>query len=92
MAKVTFILIPGAGGSAWYWHLVEPKLRQLGHEVVPVSLPSADDNAGLPEYAAAAVRAMGNREPRDMVVVAQSLGGLRRHWSAIRYGLNCWCC
>ena len=75
MAKVTFILIPGAGGSAWYWHLVEPKLRQLGHQVVSVSLPAADDRAGLPEYAAAAVRAMGNRDPRDMVVVAQSLGG-----------------
>ena len=75
MANVTFILIPGAGGSAWYWHLVEPKLRQLGHQVVSVSLPAADDQAGLPEYAAAAVRAMGNRDPRDMVVVAQSLGG-----------------
>jgi pimeloyl-ACP methyl ester carboxylesterase len=74
-AKVTFILIPGAGGSAWYWHLVEPMLRQLGHHVVSVSLPAADDKAGLPEYAAAAVRAMGNREPRDTVVVAQSLGG-----------------
>jgi pimeloyl-ACP methyl ester carboxylesterase len=75
MANVTFMLIPGAGGSAWYWHLVEPKLRQRGHEVVSVSLPAADDDAGLPEYAAAVLRAMDNREPRDMVVVAQSLGG-----------------
>ena len=75
MSELTFILIPGAGGSAWYWHLVEPKLRQLGHQVVSVSLPAADDKAGLPEYAAAALHAMGHREPRDMVVVAQSLGG-----------------
>jgi hypothetical protein len=51
MPRITFILIPGAGGSAWYWHLVAPKLRQRGHEAVPVSLPSADDGAGLPEYA-----------------------------------------
>ena len=34
MSKITFILIPGAGGSAWYWHLVAPKLRQRGHEAV----------------------------------------------------------
>jgi hypothetical protein len=75
MPNVTFILIRGAGGRAWYWHLVEPKLRQRGHEAVPVSLPAADDNAGLPEYAAAVVRAIDNGEPRDVVVVAQSLGG-----------------
>ncbi len=73
--SVTFILIPGAGGSAWYWHLVAPRLQQRGHEAVPVSLPAADNTAGLPEYAAAVVRAIGNREPRRLVLVAQSLGG-----------------
>jgi pimeloyl-ACP methyl ester carboxylesterase len=75
MPRITFILIPGAGGSAWYWHLVAPKLRQRGHEAVPVSLPSADDRAGLPEYAATVSTAIGNREPRLVVVVAQSLAG-----------------
>src|SRR4029434_3144502 len=75
MANATFILVPGAGGSAWYWSLVEPKLRQRGHKVVPVSLPAADDDAGLPEYAAAVVAPLEHREPRDVVVVAQSLGG-----------------
>ena len=75
MSRITFILIPGAGGSAWYWHLVAPKLRQRGHEAVPVSLPSADDGAGLPEYAAAVLTAIGNREPQRVVVVAQSLAG-----------------
>ena len=75
MPTATFILVPGAGGSAWYWHLVEPELRQRGYDVVPVSLPAADHNAGLAEYAAAVVRAIDNREPRDLVVVAQSLGG-----------------
>lgn len=29
MQDVTFVLIPGAGGSAWYWHLVEPKLTGI---------------------------------------------------------------
>jgi pimeloyl-ACP methyl ester carboxylesterase len=75
MPSSTFILIPGAGGSAWYWHLVAPKLEQRGHEAVPVALPAADDTAGLPEYAAATVRAIGDRDPRRVVLVAQSLAG-----------------
>jgi pimeloyl-ACP methyl ester carboxylesterase len=75
MPSVTFILVPGAGGSAWYWHLVAPKLRQRGRGAVAVSLPAADDAAGLDEYAAAVVRAIGNRAPRRVVLVAQSLAG-----------------
>ena len=72
---LTFVLIPGAGGSAWYWHLVAPLLQLSGHEAVLVSLPAADDAAGLPEYAAAVVRAIGNRDPRRVVLVAQSMAG-----------------
>jgi hypothetical protein len=75
MPRATFILIPGGGGSAWYWHLAAPELRQRWHKAVPVSLPAADDSAGLPEYAAAVVRAIGNRDPRQIVLVAQSLAG-----------------
>jgi pimeloyl-ACP methyl ester carboxylesterase len=75
MSGVSFILIPGAGGSAWYWHLLAPRLEQRGHEAVPVALPAADDTAGLPEYAAAVIRAIGTREPRRIVLVAQSLAG-----------------
>ena len=62
MLSFTFFLIPGAGGSAWYWHLVVPILKQRGHEAIPVALPAADDTAGLPEYAAAVVRAIGDRD------------------------------
>lgn len=75
MKRTTFILIPGAGGSAWYWHLVVPRLEQRGHEAIPVALPAASDAAGLPEYADAVVQAIGDREPGRLVVVAQSLGG-----------------
>ena len=75
MPSPTFVLIPGAGGSAWYWHLVAPRLERHGYEAVAVSLPAADDTAGLPEYAAAVIRAIGNRQPREVVLVAQSLGG-----------------
>ena len=31
MPSFTFILVPGAGGSAWYWHSVVPMLKQRGH-------------------------------------------------------------
>jgi surfactin synthase thioesterase subunit len=69
----TFALIPGAGGSAWYWSRVVPLLEASGHTAIPVDLPGDDDAAGLPEYARLVVAAIGDRT--DVVVVAQSLGG-----------------
>jgi pimeloyl-ACP methyl ester carboxylesterase len=69
----TFVLIHGAGGDSWYWHLVVPELRARGHEVVAVDLPCEDDSAGLPEYADAVVDAIGDRT--DLVLVAQSMAG-----------------
>jgi pimeloyl-ACP methyl ester carboxylesterase len=68
-----FVLIPGAGGAAWYWHRVVPELRARGHEAVAVDLPGADESAGLPEYADVVVAAIASQ--RDVVVVAQSMGG-----------------
>ena len=68
-----FVLIPGAGGAAWYWHRVVPELRARGHEAVAVDLPGADESVGLPEYADAVVAAIGGHH--DVVVVAQSMGG-----------------
>jgi len=47
----TYVLIPGAGGAAWYWHRVVPLLQRAGHEAIAVDLPGADELAGLPEYA-----------------------------------------
>ena len=47
----TFVLLPGAGGESWYWHLVAARLRDRGHEVVSPDLPAGDDGAGLAEYA-----------------------------------------
>jgi len=38
-------------------------------------LPAADDRAGLPQYSATVVRAIGNRDPKRVVLVAQSLAG-----------------
>src|SRR5262245_6300937 len=73
--RFTFVLVPGAGGDAWYWHLVAPQLEERGYDVIPVDLPAADARAGLTQYAAAVVRAIGNRTPKRVSVVAQSLGG-----------------
>jgi hypothetical protein len=69
----TFVLIPGAGGAAWYWHLVVPLLREAGHEAIAVDLPADDPAAGLPEYAELVSSAIGNRG--NVVLAAMSLGG-----------------
>ena len=66
------MLLPGAGGEAWYWHLVADRLRARAHDVVSPDLPAADDDAGLAEYAEVVLNAIGARE--DLVVVAQSMG------------------
>jgi pimeloyl-ACP methyl ester carboxylesterase len=69
----TFVLIPGAGGAAWYWHRVVPLLQDAGHEAIAVDLPGDDERAGLSTYADRVVEAMGGRS--DVALVAQSLGG-----------------
>jgi len=43
-----YVMIPGAGGAAWYWHRVVPLLQQAGHEATAVDLPGDDNLAGLP--------------------------------------------
>ncbi len=82
----TFAFIHGAGDSGWSWHLVEAELRARGHRTVAPDLPSADDSAGLPEYADTVVEAIGglshdlDRGPdpdpnRGLIVVGHSFGG-----------------
>jgi len=69
----TYVLIPGAASSPWYWHLLEDELRARGHEVVAVDLPCEDGSAGLAEYADTVVDAVGVRG--DLILVAHSFGG-----------------
>lgn len=69
----TFVLIPGAGGHAGYWDLLVPELRQRGHQAIAVDIAQDDPALGLPEYARIVERAIGDR--RDVILVAQSLGG-----------------
>jgi pimeloyl-ACP methyl ester carboxylesterase len=73
VSKTTYALIPGAGGDAWYWHLVVPRLRERGHDVVAVSLPTGDDSAGWSAYADTIVDSIGDRT--GVILVAQSLAG-----------------
>jgi pimeloyl-ACP methyl ester carboxylesterase len=69
----TFILIPGAGGAAWYWSRVAPLLTAAGHEAIAIDLPADDPAAGLSAYPDLVVDAIGGRQ--GVVVVAMSLGG-----------------
>jgi pimeloyl-ACP methyl ester carboxylesterase len=68
-----FILIPGAGGMAWYWHRIVPLLEKAQHEAIAIDLPADDPASGLTDYADVVVGAIGART--DVVLVAQSLGG-----------------
>jgi pimeloyl-ACP methyl ester carboxylesterase len=73
-ADTDFLLVPGAGGRGWYWHLVVAELLRRGYRAVAVDLPGADPAAGLPEYRdliVSAACAFG----RPVTLVAQSLGG-----------------
>ena len=71
--RPTFVLIPGAGGSAWYWHRVVPLLEAASAEAVAVDLPAADDSADLTTYADVAVSAVADIEG-PLVLVGQSMG------------------
>lgn len=71
----TFVLVPGAGGQAWYWHRLVPELERLGYRAIAVDLPAADPDAGLTDYADIVIDAMGDvAGDRDVVVVGQSMG------------------
>lgn len=69
-----YVLVPGAGGSAWYWHLVTPRLRSRGHNVTAVDLPATDDSAGLATYVDLIHATVDGRSP--VILVAQSMGAL----------------
>jgi pimeloyl-ACP methyl ester carboxylesterase len=69
----SFVLVPGAGGMAWYWHRVVPLIRVAGHEAVAIELPGEDRRSGLAVYADIVINAIVERS--DVILVAQSLAG-----------------
>jgi pimeloyl-ACP methyl ester carboxylesterase len=84
----TFVLIPGAGGAAWFWHRVVPLIERAGHQAIAVDLPAEDESAGLPQYADLVVSAAAGRD--DVVLVGMSLGGFTVPMAAERLpGARC---
>ena len=70
----TFVLIPGAGGAGEvYWRATGAELQARGHTAIPVEIEGDNPALGLPEYAAITDDAIGGH--RDVVLVAQSMGG-----------------
>ena len=69
----TYVLLPGAGGASAYWKFVVPLLEAAGHRAIAVEFPGDDPKAGLSAYADLTVAAIGDH--RDVVLVAQSMGG-----------------
>ena len=69
-----FVLVPGAGGNAFYWHRVVDELIRRGQRAVAVGLPGSDPGQGLARYRELIVEA-GRGFGGPVVIVAQSLGG-----------------
>jgi len=78
----TFVLIPGAGGTEWYWHGVVPLLQDAGHRAIPVDLPADNPAAGLAEYAQLVTEAADGSS--NLTLVAQSLGGFTAPLAAMK--------
>ena len=68
-----FVLVPGAGGMAWYWHRVVELLARAGRTAVAVDLPGDDELLDFGDYADLVLAAVRGRE--NLILVAQSLGG-----------------
>ena len=81
-----YVLIPGAGGAAWYWHRVVPLLEAAGHVAIAVDLPGDDERAGLPAYTELTLAALD--DVPDAILVAQSLGGFTAAMVAARAPLG----
>jgi pimeloyl-ACP methyl ester carboxylesterase len=70
MQQRSFVLVPGAGGNAGLWQLVEPLLHKAGYHSVAVALPNWP-GATLADQADAIVAAAPSTE---ITLVAQSMG------------------
>jgi pimeloyl-ACP methyl ester carboxylesterase len=68
------VLIPGAGGQGWVWHLVEADLRRRGYDAFAVDLPAVDESQGLPGYADAVVSAIRERAIRERAIRERAAG------------------
>lgn len=70
-----FALIPGSGGSGWYFHRLAAILTDRGHQAIPIDLPAADPRADFDAYVDACRTVLADVRSDDLIVVGQSLGG-----------------
>lgn len=82
MSAPTYVLVPGAGGAAHYWHLLHRELQARGRTSVAVDLPGDDPSQGLPDYVDRVVEAATG--VGEVVLVGQSLGAFSASWAADR--------
>jgi pimeloyl-ACP methyl ester carboxylesterase len=71
MTQRSFVLVPGAAGTAGFWQRVEPLIQQAGFSSVGVSLPNWP-GATFTDHAEAIVAAAKGAE--QITLVAQSMG------------------
>ncbi|MCX6407772.1 MAG: alpha/beta fold hydrolase [Propionibacteriales bacterium] len=80
----TFVLVPGAGGSPWFWSRVVPLLEAIGHRAVAVDLPGEDPEVDLQGYVDRVVEAVRtSRGHGPVVLVGQSFGGFSASAAAL---------
>lgn len=82
--SATFVLVPGAGGSPWFWSRVVPLLAEAGHHAVAVDLPGDDPDVDLQGYVDRVVEAVRSaRGDGPVVLVGQSFGGFSASAAAL---------
>jgi pimeloyl-ACP methyl ester carboxylesterase len=69
----TFALVHGAWHGAWCWERLTPFLRQAGHDVVAMDLPSEDGAATFDTYADVVCAALDGHD--DVLLVGHSYNG-----------------
>jgi pimeloyl-ACP methyl ester carboxylesterase len=87
----TFVLVPGMWLGAWAWRDVTRALRDLGHEVHPLTLTGVADRAhlsgpdvDLDTHIEDIVQLIEVEDLRDVVLVGHSYGGLPVSAAALR--------
>lgn len=81
----TFVLVHGAGDSAYYWHRLTPLLERAGHRVATPECPLGEST--LAAWTGLVVEA-GESGPRPLVVVGQSFGAFPATVAADRLGAD----
>lgn len=81
-SAMAYVLIPGAGGRAWYWHLIASRLSGRGHSVTAVELPADDDSKGLSDYAQTVLDVVARRAMSSSS--RHPWGPSPHHWSWTR--------